>query len=85
MLNSLKNVAKFFFYIIRRLSITLKINNNVKLKQAEQQIDVKDEKLHYNIRKKIISTSKKIKTFALKRRNTLLPILWGETMSLKKM
>lgn len=74
MLNELKNVAKFFFYIIRRLFITLKINNNVKLKQAEQQIDVKDEKLHYIIRKIVTLTTIKISTL---KKGSLVPSIEG--------
>lgn len=58
MLNELKNVAKFFFYTIRRIFVTINSTINKQLHIERQTVAVDDKKLHY-IKKKIVTLKEK--------------------------
>ena len=58
MLNSLKNIAKFFFYIIGRIVATINSTINKPLHIQRQTVDIDDKNLHYYIKKKKVVTSK---------------------------
>lgn len=58
MINALKVVAKFFFYKIRRLFITINSTINKPLHIQRQTVDIDDKNLHYYIKKKKVVTSK---------------------------
>ena len=58
MLNELKNVAKFFFYTIRRIFVTINSTINKQLHIEQQTVAVDDKNLHYYIRKKKVVIQK---------------------------
>lgn len=55
MLNSLKNVAKFFFYIIGRIFVTINSTIDKQLHIKQQIIAIDDTKLHYIKKKKVVT------------------------------
>lgn len=67
MLNTLKVVAKLFFIIISKIFIIQNMNRSETLITSQQQIAVDDKILHY-IKRKIVTTLKRIKTGTLKRK-----------------
>ena len=58
MLEQLKVVAKFFFYIIGRIFATINSTINKPLHIQRQTVAVDDKKLHY-IKKKIVTLKEK--------------------------
>ena len=77
MLNLFKIVTKILSYLIRRFFIISNSYIYTTLKIIQLIVAVDNEKLHY-IKKKIVTSFKRRKTFPQKRGNKALPIFEGK-------